>query len=348
VSLEKKRQNMKTVCSIVLNQPLFKEMKLEHLEILSQGATEVEFGAGQVIFRQGEPANKLYLIESGTVELEATRPNHPPVGIQTLHAGDVLGWSWLFAPFAWNFQARAGAACRLLALEGGHLLAASGEDVDFGYELMKRLSQIAIQRLQAARRKLLELRRAPSVPDEQTHGNSSDWTRAVRDSMEAVSLSHPFFAGLSPEHLKMLAGYGMHVQFKEGETIFQEGDIANRFYLIESGKVVLESHLKDGPSIPIQTIGKGDVLGWSWLYPPYYWNFDARAIEPTSAIFLYGTRLREDCESNPKLGLELLRRMAKVIIHRLQAARRDLLRLSSDSGGVPGKSGSEMLISANK
>ena len=319
---------MKTVCSSVINHPLFRDMKIEHLEILSQGATEVRFELGQIIFRQGEPANKLYLIENGTVGLEATRPNQPPVSIQTLHAGDALGWSWLFPPFAWNFQARAGAGCGLLCLDGGHLLATSREDAHFGYELMKRLGQIAIQRLQATRRKLLELTRTPAVPEARAPGESSDWSRSINDSMEAVPLDHPFFKGLSPEHLKLLSDYGMRVQFKEGEKIFAEGDIANRFYLIETGKVLLESHLKDGPSIPIQTIGKGDVLGWSWLFPPYYWNFDARALETTSAIFLYGARLREDCEANHKLGLELLKRMTRVIIQRLQAARRDLLRLS--------------------
>src|SRR3954467_2841780 len=330
---------MKTVCSSIINHPLFKDMAIEHLEILSEGAAEVHCEPGQVIFRQGEPANKLYLLESGNVALEATRPNQLPVVIHTLQAGDALGWSWLFPPFAWNFQARAGSGCELLALDGGHLLQASQEDASFGYELMKRLSQIAIQRLQATRRKLLERRRPPELPEVQ--GPAENWSRSVKDSTEAIPLDHPFFKGLSPEHLKMLSGYGMHVQFKAGETIFREGDIANRFYLIETGKVMLESHLKDGPSIPIQTIGKGDVLGWSWLFPPYYWNFDARAIEPTSAIFLYGTRLREDCESNHKLGLELLKRMARVIIRRLQAARWDLLLANRDSQ-------TEKLVAANK
>jgi CRP-like cAMP-binding protein len=79
--------------------------------------------------------------------------------------------------------------------------------------------------------------------------------------------------------------------------------------------------------MPIQTIGPGDVLGWSWLFPPYYWNFDARALEPTTAIFFYGTRLRDECEQDKALGYELMKRMTAVAIQRLQATRRQLLAL---------------------
>jgi len=228
----------------------------------------------------------------------------------------------LFPPFAWNFRARAIEPGRLLVMNGAHLLVASEEDEVFGYELMKRLCQLAIERLQATRKKLLEMRgRTNSMSATPVLADPSDWSHPVRDSMEAVAMDHPFFEGLSSEHLKLLGSYGMQVQFKKGESIFREGDVANRFYLIEEGKVALESHLKDGPPVGVQTIGKGDVLGWSWLFPPYYWNFDARAVEPTKAIFLYGTRLREECENDPGLGLQLLKRMAKVIIHRLQSTR---------------------------
>ena len=117
----------------------------------------------------------------------------------------------------------------------------------------------------------------------------------------------------------------MQSQFNAGELIFREGDPANRFYLIQRGQVALESSLKDRPAVRIQTIGAGDVLGWSWLFPPYYWHFDARTLEPTSAIFFYGTRLREECEKDHDLGYELMKRMAGVVLQRLQATRRQLL-----------------------
>lgn len=117
----------------------------------------------------------------------------------------------------------------------------------------------------------------------------------------------------------------MRMSYATGEIIFREGEPANRFYLIEQGRVSLESPRKDQAPAGIQVIGPGDVLGWSWLFPPYYWQFDARSLEPTTAIFLYGTRLREQCEQDHAFGYEMMKRMTQVVIHRLQAARQQLI-----------------------
>src|SRR6185369_2369959 len=119
----------------------------------------------------------------------------------------------------------------------------------------------------------------------------------------------PFLNGLSSKHLQTLADNAMQSHFDTGEWIFREGDPANRFYLIQQGQVALESSPKDRPAVRIQTIGAGDLLGWSWLFPPYYWHFDARALEPSSAIFFYGTRLREECERDHDFGYEIMKRM---------------------------------------
>ena len=113
----------------------------------------------------------------------------------------------------------------------------------------------------------------------------------------------------------------------EGETIVTAGDFANRFYLIETGKVVLESDAAIDDPVLLETIGAGDLLGWSWIFPPYVWHFTARAIEPTTALFFYGTILREYCEKDPSLGYELFKRMSMVMVKRLQAARKQMLRL---------------------
>lgn len=115
------------------------------------------------------------------------------------------------------------------------------------------------------------------------------------------------------------------MSYQPGEIIFREGDPANRFYLIERGKVALESSRPEREPVLVQYVGPGDVLGWSWLFPPYYWHFDARAAEATDAIFFYGARLREQCEEDHDLGYELLKRMSAVIIQRLQATRKQLL-----------------------
>jgi CRP/FNR family transcriptional regulator, cyclic AMP receptor protein len=136
---------------------------------------------------------------------------------------------------------------------------------------------------------------------------------------------HPFLAGMNPTQLALLTDCAIPVQFKKGQTILREGDLANRFYLIESGKVVLESGEGFGEPVVIETIGAGDLLGWSWMFPPYVWHFTARAAEPTEAIFFYGTILRESCERDHSLGYELFKRMTPVMMKRLQSARHKML-----------------------
>ena len=135
----------------------------------------------------------------------------------------------------------------------------------------------------------------------------------------------PFLSGLSEQHQQALVDCAMLQHFAEGERIFNEGDPANRFYLILDGEVALESPDDENDPVIIQKIGAGDVLGWSWLFPPYYWHFGARALKPTKAIFFYGTRLRQLCEQDSSLGYELMKRIAGVVIQRLQATRKELL-----------------------
>ena len=135
---------------------------------------------------------------------------------------------------------------------------------------------------------------------------------------------------MKPEHLAILTECAMLAEFRKGELIFREGDPANRFYLIRSGRVELEAEVKERDRMLIQTIGPGDVLGWSWLFPPHYWRFDARAATAVKAIFFYGTRLREQCEQDPGFGYEVMKRTAEVVIKRLQAARKYLVELRTE------------------
>jgi len=138
----------------------------------------------------------------------------------------------------------------------------------------------------------------------------------------------PFLKGFPKEQLDMLAENAMVVEFPVGKYIFNEGLAANRFYIILKGEVALESApvKKGGPPALIQTIKTGDVLGWSWLFPPYQWNFDARAVKPTTAIILFAAALRKNCEADPRLGYELMKRVSKVVVTRLQATRQQLLK----------------------
>jgi CRP/FNR family transcriptional regulator, cyclic AMP receptor protein len=140
-------------------------------------------------------------------------------------------------------------------------------------------------------------------------------------TFDPLAADHPFLKGFTTEQLELLSANALPAHFKAGEVIFREGEVANRFYLILKGSVGLEIYTKDRGSALVDKIGAGDVLGWSWLFPPYYWRMDARAVEPTDAIFFYGTRLRHEAEQNHDLGYELMRRVAAVAIQRLQAAR---------------------------
>ena len=148
--------------------------------------------------------------------------------------------------------------------------------------------------------------------------------RLDRAKLEADVAAHPFLIGMGANHIRLLADCAMHSHFEAGQVIFREGETANRFYLIEHGKVALESSTLGEP-VRIEEIGDGDLLGWSWLFPPYAWHFSARALEDTAAIFFYGTILREYCEKDHSLGFELFKRMSLVMLPRLQAARQKLL-----------------------
>lgn len=138
---------------------------------------------------------------------------------------------------------------------------------------------------------------------------------------------HPFLAGMNRRQLSLLTDCAMAVQFKKGQVIFREGEPGNRFYLIETGKVILESSGGLGDPVVIDTIGAGDLLGWSWMFPPHTWHFTARAVEPTTAIFFSGTILREYCEKDHSLGYDLLKRMSVVMNRRMQAARNKMLAI---------------------
>lgn len=144
----------------------------------------------------------------------------------------------------------------------------------------------------------------------------------------AILAAQPFLKGLSAQQIELLANNAMPAEFKPGDLIFKEGSPANRFYIVLSGEVILESPCPkcddEFGTVPIETVGPGSVLGWSWLFPPHYSHFDARAVSPVKTILFCGTRLREQCESDHELGYELMKRVTAIFIERLQAAREKL------------------------
>jgi CRP-like cAMP-binding protein len=140
----------------------------------------------------------------------------------------------------------------------------------------------------------------------------------------------PFLKRLNERHIRVLASCACRIHFEKGTIIFHQGETANRFYLIADGTIELEAALGSGERrIVAGTIGRGGVLGWSWLFPPHKWQFTARALTQTYALFFYGTVLREHCETDPSLGFELFKRMGREMVTRLQSARRRLLEANA-------------------
>ena len=315
--------------TIIADHPFLEGMTPEHLDLLARHAREAELKAGQVVLPQSQSAYQFYLMTGGKMAVESRIPRADALLLQVVNEGDVLGWSWLFPPFNWHFQARALEPSKAIVLDGASLLVACENDHSLGFELMTRLAQVVVNRSQAARKRLVQLYQANSslAAVDDTRSIQSESGIVATKTLETQLSEQPFFRDMKRQHLAMLAASAMPTQFAAGQLVFCEGEIANRFYLIQRGKVLLQVPQAEGRAVPIQVLGDSDVLGWSWLFPPFYWHFDARALEPTNAIFFYGTRLRDQCEADHDFGYELMKRVAQVLIHRLQATRAQLLEL---------------------
>jgi CRP-like cAMP-binding protein len=150
------------------------------------------------------------------------------------------------------------------------------------------------------------------------------------ETLEPTLAAHPFFAGLEDRHLAIVTGCAANEVFAAGQPIFKEGEAADRFYLLRHGRVGVEVYSPTG-AITIETLEEGEVLGWSWLFPPYRARFDARALTLVRALSLDGACLRLKCEADKTLGYELLRRFASVVVSRLESTRVQLLDLYGQS-----------------
>ena len=148
-----------------------------------------------------------------------------------------------------------------------------------------------------------------------------DEADAVGSRLGPVLATQPFFAGLDAETLDVIAGCAANVRFDEGEYIFREGDPTSDFYVIRFGRVCIETDIVGRGPHALQTLGEGEVMGWSWLLPPHRWQFDGRAVEPVRAIRFDGKCLRRKCEESDRLGYRLLSRVSDVLTKRLKAAR---------------------------
>lgn len=147
----------------------------------------------------------------------------------------------------------------------------------------------------------------------------------MKTTLEPLLAEHPFTRGLLPQYLELITGCASNVRFEAGEKIYSAGEEADVFYIIRQGKVAVEIFIPGRGSVAVETLRDGEVLGWSWLFPPYRWRFDARALELTRAIAMDGKCLRNKCDADPVLGYDMAKRVAYVMMQRLEAARLQLL-----------------------
>lgn len=153
---------MRTIPDLLSDVRAFEGFTPAHLELIAGCGRNASFRDGELLLREGEEANVFYAIRDGDIALEIKPPERPPVILETVHAGDVLGWSWLFEPYRVRFDARAMGTVHAIAFDGACLRGKCDEDHDFGYEMMRRFAQIVIGRLQSTRIKLLDLYGEPA------------------------------------------------------------------------------------------------------------------------------------------------------------------------------------------
>lgn len=158
-------------------------------------------------------------------------------------------------------------------------------------------------------------------------------------SADVEAAAHPFFQDMPPSLVERLAAHATSLGVAAGQHVFREGDPADRFFLITQGRVALETFAPGRGPVPIATIHAGDALGWSWLFPPYRWHFDATAVEPVSLLVFAADRLRDLFAADHDLGYSVLYRVAGIMVQRLQSTRLQLLDVYGAQLGPRGRSG---------
>lgn len=145
------------------------------------------------------------------------------------------------------------------------------------------------------------------------------------EGLDRIVREHPFFASLDEAFCKLVCGCAKNVRFEAGQYLFREGEAANQFYLLRHGRVALEVTAPGRGALTFQTVGEGEIVGVSWLVPPYRWTYGAKALELVRAIAMDATCLRQKCEINHDLGYEMMKRFVPVLVQRLQTTRLQIL-----------------------
>jgi len=145
------------------------------------------------------------------------------------------------------------------------------------------------------------------------------------EGLERIIREHPFFTGLDERFIDLVCGCAKNVRFEAKQYLFHEAEPANDFYLLRHGRVALEIASPGRAALTFQTLGEGEIVGESWLVPPYHWQYDALALETTRAISIDGRCLRSKCEADHDLGYEMMKRVVPILSGRLHATRLQIL-----------------------
>ena len=124
--------------------------------------------------------------------------------------------------------------------------------------------------------------------------------------------AHEFFSEFSDDVLKFLCECSSTREIKKGQILFRQGEHADKFYVVRKGRMSIQIPAIMGPILEIQSLGKDEVLGWSWLISPYQWNFQTKAEEDSELLQFDGAAILARCEQDPKFGYELLKKFRPV------------------------------------
>lgn len=142
--------------------------------------------------------------------------------------------------------------------------------------------------------------------------------------------SNPFLTGFTSGDLAFLDSVASVATEETGRYIFKKGGSAAYFYLIQSGTIALQVKSPDRGPIPVMTLNPGEILGWSWLFPPFKWNFDALALNRCEFIAFEAEAVRDHCEVDSDFGYRLMKSLVFTMHDRLTATRLQLLRHHDD------------------
>ena len=133
----------------------------------------------------------------------------------------------------------------------------------------------------------------------------------MNETIARLVAGHALLAGLPGDTIDRVAGCARNVAVDTGKLLLAEGEPADTLFLIRRGRVALEVHGPGRGHLVVETIGPGHAIGWSWLFPPYRWHFDARALEPVGAVAVDAACLRAKADADPAFGYELMQRVRR-------------------------------------